>query len=95
MGIHATEKTQLSARGMLEKVRCVFNKILEPPRDSRGQKTKISLSDCLMSGLAVFGLKFPSLLQFDDSLDTEVIQHNLKTLYQVKEAPCDTTERTS
>ena len=93
MGIHATEKTQLSARGMLEKVRCVFNKILEPPRDSRGQKTKISLSDCLMSGLAVFGLKFPSLLQFDDSLDTEVIQHNLKTLYQVKEAPSDTTMR--
>ena len=46
-----------------------------------------------MSGLAVFGLKFPSLLQFDSGLDDPVIKHNLQTLYKVKEAPCDTYMR--
>jgi len=43
-----------------------------------------------MSGLAVFGLKFPSLLQFDEGREDDVIKHNLKTLYNVEDAPCDT-----
>jgi len=43
-----------------------------------------------MSGLAVFGLKFPSLLQFDKGLDDAVIKHNLTTLYGIQRAPCDT-----
>jgi hypothetical protein len=46
-----------------------------------------------MSGLAVFGLKFPSLLQFDEGREDEVIKHNLKTLYHVEDAPCDTSMR--
>ena len=28
-------------------------------------KSDISWRDCIMSGLAIFGLKFPSLLQFE------------------------------
>jgi len=43
-----------------------------------------------MSGLAVFALKMPSLLQFDQSLSEKRICHNLKTLYGVEKAPCDT-----
>jgi len=43
-----------------------------------------------MSGLAVFGLKFPSLLQFDRSLSEDTIRHNLGTLYGVDNAPSDT-----
>ncbi len=58
MAIHAVEKKQLSATGMLHKVRSVFQQIPEPLRSSKGVKARISLSDCLMSGLAVFGLKF-------------------------------------
>ena len=50
----------------------------------------IPLADHLMSGLAVFGLKFPSLLQFDKGRDDEIIRHNLQTLYGIKQAPCDT-----
>ena len=65
MGVHSVEKSQLSAKGMLGKVRSVFKQIPEPPRDPRGIKPEIPLADCLMSALAVFGLKFPSLLQFD------------------------------
>jgi hypothetical protein len=90
MGTHSIEKKQLSARGMLEKARAAFTKIPEPPRDSRGLKSKIPLSDCLMSGLALFGLKFPSLLQFDQGLNDDAIKHNLRTLYGVQQAPCDT-----
>jgi hypothetical protein len=43
-----------------------------------------------MSGLAVFGLKFPSLLKFDESKDEKEIKHNLRTLYHVKQTPSDT-----
>ncbi len=65
---------------MLAKTRSIFNEVPEPTRDSRGLKTGISLTDCLMSALAVFGLKFPSLLQFDENRDTDVIKHNLHSL---------------
>ena len=77
MGIHSVEKKQLSATGMLQKVRSIFKDVPEPPKGPQGAKTQIPLSDCLMSGLAVFGLKFPSLLQFDDSQEDDTIKHNL------------------
>jgi len=90
MGVHATEKKQLSARGMLREVRSTFAMIPEPPRDSRGLQSKNPLVDCLMSGLALFGLKSPSLLHFERGLDDDSVKHNLKTLYGVEKAPCDT-----
>lgn len=93
MGTHSVEKKQLSATGMLQKVRSIFEEVPEPSRSPQGVKARISLSDCLMSGLAVFGLKFPSLLQFDESQEEEAIRHNLKTLYGVDEVPCDTSMR--
>jgi hypothetical protein len=44
-----------------------------------------------MSGVALFGLKFPSLLQFDKArIENETIRHNLSTLYGINKAPCDT-----
>ena len=46
-----------------------------------------------MSGLAVFGLKYPSLLNFDEDQDDPIIRHNLKTLYGVDLAPCDSQLR--
>lgn len=93
MGVHFIEKNQLSIRGMLAKVRSIFNQIPEPPRSTRGVKSEIPLSDCLMSALAVFGLKFPSLLQFDQQCDVDIVKHNLRTLYQVERAPDDTNMR--
>jgi len=48
-----------------------------------------------MSGLAMFGLKYPSLLKFDEAYQDEArIRHNLRTLYGVERAPCDTQLRT-
>lgn len=93
MGVHSIEKKHLSAQGMLSKVRKDFELISEPPRDPRGLKSTMPLVDCLMSGLAMFGLKYSSLLEFDDERREAVTRHNLKTLYHVEETPCDTYMR--
>jgi hypothetical protein len=93
MGLHTVEKKQLSAKSMLAKIRSIFSEIPEPKRDPRGLRPTFPLTDCLMSALAVFGIKFPSLLQFDQGLDDEAVKHNLKTLYGVSRAPSDTCMR--
>lgn len=73
--------------GLLKRTKCNFDKIKDPI----SPKTSLSLSDCLMSGLAVFSLKYPSLLQFEKSIHSEkIIRHNLQSLYGIKQAPCDT-----
>ena len=47
-----------------------------------------------MSALAVFSLKYSSLLQFDQEVGREkVLRHNLQTLYGIERSPCDTTMR--
>lgn len=53
-----------------------------------------SLVDCLMACCAVFHLKFPSLLQYDEYRAAGSFEkHNFKTLYYVENAPSDTTMR--
>jgi hypothetical protein len=48
------------------------------------------IGDCVMSGIALFGLKYPSLLQFDQSREESTVAYNLKSLYGVENAPSDT-----
>lgn len=60
---------------------------------SSGHKGVISLADCLMSAVAVFSLKFPSLLKFEEHKNEDEIKHNLRTLYHVERTPCDTYMR--
>jgi hypothetical protein len=80
----------LSAPGLLQAIRVSFAQMA----DSRSG-CEIPLVDALMSGVAVFGLKYPSLLKFDEAYSEEaVIRANLKSLYGVKRAPCDTQLRT-
>ena len=43
-----------------------------------------------MSGLAIFSLKYPSLLQFDNDKRDSIKEHNLKTLYGIDITPSDT-----
>jgi hypothetical protein len=91
MSLHNKEKKHLSMNGLLNKVRSHFQTISIPKSGNQGPKLQFTLTDCLMSGLALFGLKSPSLLQFqNDSRDDEVIRHNLKMLYQVNATPSDT-----
>jgi len=79
----------LSAPGLLAITRNRFRRV----PDHRGGSPSIALSDALMSGLAIFGLKCPSLLQFDQQRRDPVEAHNLRTLYGVERAPCDTQMR--
>jgi len=43
-----------------------------------------------MSGLAIFSLKYPSLLQFDQDRSEDITRYNLRSLYGIEQAPCDT-----
>ena len=78
----------LSAPGLLKDVRACFDGI-EDTTASRG----LALSDCLMLGLAIFGLKYPSLLQFDQDRNDALTQSNLKSLYGIERARSDTSLR--
>jgi len=79
----------LSAPGLLREARKSFERIPDPVR---GRKR--GLPDYLMAGLAVFGLKFPSLPRFDRSArDDGLIRENLKHLCGIENAPCDTALR--
>jgi hypothetical protein len=72
--------------GLLPELKSFFKTIKEPVV----HKGVISLVDCLLSGLAIFSLKYPSRLQFDNSSRETAIAHNLKTLYGIKNIPYDT-----
>ena len=79
----------LSAPGLLGAVRASFERIEDTPV-SRG----LNLTDCLMSGLAIFGLKYASLLRLDrDARHNESIRSNLRSLYGIERAPSDTALR--
>jgi hypothetical protein len=82
-------RKHLSADGLH---RAVCNS-LQKERFPECFKSDISWQDCIMSGLAIFGLKFPSLLQFDKKKEDHVIWRNLKNLYHVKKTPSDTCLR--
>jgi hypothetical protein len=83
-------RKKLSAPGLLKTIRGAFEKVPE----HRSAPYRFSLPDTLMSGLAIFSLKYPSLLKFDEQRNDPAVQANLKSLYGVKQAPCDTQMRT-
>jgi hypothetical protein len=71
----------LSLPGMLKQVRSAFGKVADTYKG-----TGYALSDVMMSGLAIFGLKYASLLQFDEKRTEPRIRANLARLYGVKQA---------
>jgi hypothetical protein len=79
-------RPKLSIAGLLEELNRVFKKIPEPV----ARQTEIPLSDCLMSGLAVFSLKYPSLLPFDQGKSEPTIAHHLRGLFGIGIVPGDT-----
>ena len=76
-------RKHLSAPGLLKAIPNQFSQISDPRPGAN-----IRLTDYLMSGLAIFGLKYPSSLQFDQ--DKEIIKSNLHALYGNKHIPSDT-----
>ncbi len=86
-----TLRRHLSMPGLLSSVRRAFDAVPDPV-DPRG----LSLSDCLMSGLAVFSLKMPSLLQFDSQVrfgEDPALRRNVRALFGVGRVPSDTAMR--
>jgi hypothetical protein len=80
-------RKQLSADALFRNIRESFHDI----RDPRTGKPDISLPDALMSGLAVFALKEPSLLAFDQRRQQD--EQNLRMIFHMEHVPCDTRLR--
>ncbi len=80
-------RKHLSADALFRLMRSGFAHI----PDHRSGDAEISLTDALMSAFAMFSLKSPSLLAFDE----ERSEGNLQTIYGIERAPCDTHMRES
>ena len=80
-------RKNLSANGLVKQVKRSFGEV----KDHRKEGVKITLADTLMSGFAMFSLKAPSLLAFDERRREP---ENLHTVYEIKQIPCDTQMRT-
>lgn len=81
------EPTALSADALFQMVRQTFNRVPE----HRPMNIEISLGDALMAGFALFSLKDPSLLAFDER---RAAPENLQRLYHIQQIPSDTQMRT-
>jgi len=80
-------RKHLSADALFSLVRSDFEKIT----DHRSNNIKTPLADALMSAFAMFSLKDPSLLAFEDRRSGDT---NLNTIYKIDTVPCDTQMRT-
>src|SRR6185436_5237833 len=78
-------RQRLSADALYARLRA---RLLTLP-DHRDAKATVPLADALMSAFAVFTLKDPSLLAFDQRRNDQ----NLKALFGIGEVPCDTQMR--
>ncbi|CCB85457.1 transposase [Parachlamydia acanthamoebae UV-7] len=78
----------LGAPGLLSIIHKQFLKIPDPREFTKN--VAISITDHLMSGIAVFGLKCPSLLDYDRKRSDNVIAQNLRDLYHINNPPSDT-----
>jgi hypothetical protein len=82
-------RKSLSITGLLAVVR----KELEQIKEHRIKTISYQLTDVLMSALARFGLKAPSLLRFEPNRHELTLRANLKNRYGVEHAPSDTQMR--
>lgn len=82
-----TVRKHLNADALIQTMREEFRKIT----DHRAGNSKISLDDALMSALAMFMLKDPSLLAFDERRKKE--PENLHTIFGIENIPCDSQTR--
>ncbi len=82
--------TSLSADAIIQSLGDQFAKI----KDHRDPlRVEISLRDCLMSAFAIFHLKFPSLLNFEEEMKKKKNFSNLQSLFKVERIPSDTRMR--
>lgn len=80
-------RKHLSADSLFGTLRCGFEQVRDPRKD----EATIPMRDALMSGFAMFSLKDPSLLAFDQRRDDP--NDNFRTIYGIDHVPCDTQMR--
>jgi len=87
---HSTRKArqELSADGLFKLIRQRLDRLT----DARAESAGITLTDALMSAFAMFALKDPSLLAFDQRRQDP--SDNFRTVYGIKNVPCDSQMRT-
>ena len=85
-------RKDLNADALFSTIRKEFDKI--PDFRNPQKQSPISITDSLMSAFAMFNLKFPSLLQFDQTRK-EVGEEfkNLQSVYGINIVPCDSRMR--
>ena len=82
-------RKQLNADTLFENIHTEFERI----PDLCAGDVEISVADALKSGFAMFSLKDPSLLAFDQRRKDETKLNNLKSIYHIGVVPCDTQMR--
>jgi hypothetical protein len=80
-------RKQLSADALFRNIYQSFQQI----PDSRAGHLSISLPDALMSGVAMFALKDPSMLAFDQRRQQD--EKNLQMIFRMRIVPSDTSMR--
>lgn len=80
-------RKRLSADALFRNLHQSFQHIPDP----RTGSPTISLPDALMSGLAMFALKDPSMLAFDQRRHQD--EKNLQMIFHIQHVPCDTRMR--
>ena len=80
----------LSADAIVQSLSTQFEKV----KDFRDPlRIEYSMRDCLMSAFAIFHLKFPSLLNFENEMKKKRNFSNLQSLFKVEKIPSDTRMR--
>ena len=79
-------RKDLSADALFGSLRSRFASLPDP----RSGEVEIPLDDALMSAFAMFSLKDPSLLAFDDRRRDH---DNFRTIYGINRVPCDSQMR--
>ena len=80
-------RKRLSADALFRNIHQTFRHVPDP----RTGNPLISLPDALMSGLAMFALKDPSMLAFDQRRQQD--EKSLRMIFHVENVPCDTRMR--
>jgi len=80
-------RKNLSADALFQVLRQAFQHVSDP----RTGNPTISVGDALMSGVAMFTLKDPSLLAFDQRRQLD--EKNLQMIFGIQHVPCDTRLR--
>ncbi len=84
-------RKDLSISALLASVRQAFESVEDQRRQSH---IEFALAEVLSAALAIFSLKFSSLLQFDKQFPLDArLRHNLASLFGVSNVPSDTQMR--